>query len=539
MPRFISAHRGKPDQHRSKRYRDSSKDTLDEDGTTGNDADFFIDDSPRELLAMGAVLDHLCQGGRLSDSTRVFMREASRGRRCLNYWPEQHGLLDSHFSCLSVCSKPHEGSTFNANYAFPDDDDVDDGDDGYTIPTAVLRRFREDSKEDEDYTMSFEDLTFDEVTLETFDEYDTIAVMDIEAVMRATRKVWENIDPHERLHINPAFMEHAIINEGDIDEELLGAIAMNASQLEENLQELVSNPQSCTLISPAVLFGLSFDQADDNKSINSLAKKMHGILKRNSSKLFATSDTKGNGQKAVVVRRRGQKERAFQQPALRFSIECENDDNLTFAECQSDESKEDPSMGLSTFNTNCASILANAPKMAWPPTFPLSREFRHNINSSEPPKSVMSSLTFVPHDNTEPGSAVSLSSSRTTTTPSETIVLGNGSSRRVVARKNRFIHSPTRMVGKSIFDGEDRFDSTTVSSLSVPSFSDRIVSVRPWPTPSSGTCRRGNRNSHVKDFSNSSANTQKKEGILAPLARNEILGTGFEVQQVEQRRLEI
>jgi hypothetical protein len=540
MTRFLPAHRRKPDHRSNKRNRNANR--IKKDPFADDDEDSF-DYSPRELLAVGAVLDHLCRGGQFSDSTRVFMKEASRGKRrpALDPFalPEAPGLLSSHLSCLSACSKPPADS-FNVHYEFRDDYDVDDG---YTIPTMAFRRFKEDSKEGEDFTLSLEeDFTLDEATLETFDEDATIEIIDFDAVVRVSKKVWEDLSPQERLRIDPGFLEK-YVNEGGVDKDILGAIALNVAQMEENLQDFVADPPFPETLSPAVLLGLSFD--DDNESVNSLAKKMQGMLQRKTSRLFATSDTKGDGQRAVVVRRR--------LPNKRNATRCffmendDDDDDLTFAVRKFGEEEEkkleEPSVWPST-HPNCVSVLANAPNLPWPPTFPISRDFQCKINATgESSQSVFAGLDFVSHDNLDPGTAATLTS-RTTT--SQTVVRGNGNARRIGSAKSRLLRSSTLSGGRSISSAEDRLDSTTVSSLTSPvsagrSFvpqplgSKRDISGRPPVNP-----RRGGLLKRMKNGGRRRAGCRKEEGILAPLLRNEEAARkGFEVQQVVHNRFEI
>lgn len=537
MAKSLPAHRMKPNnrsRHDRKRKESSAAKDKDDEGS-------FVDDSPRELLAMGAVLDHLWRGGHLSESTRVFMREASRGRlrRGFDASSDAPGLLPSSLSCLSVCSNPQEVS-FNAYHEYRDDYDVDDG---YTIPTAAFRRFNDYTKEGEDFTMSFEDYTLDEATLETFDDDATIEMVDMDAVMRASKNMWKDLDPHEKLRIDSAFLEK-YVDEDYVDEEILGAIAMNVAQVEENIFDLVSDPHE--VLSAETLFGFSFDQEDDAESVNSLAKKMHGMLQRKSSRLFATSDTKGDGQKAVIVRRRLPRlphKIVSRRPAITFSPHLEDDDDdLTFEVRRFDKEKDEQSVGPS-MNINSDSLLAKAPSMLWPPTFPSTRNSQNDIFKSESPLGVFAGLDFISHENIAPGSTTATLSS--STAASRTVLRGNGNVGRTESSKGRFFRSPTVLSGPSIPRSEDDYNSTTISSLSSPRPTDRIISIQPLPSTRSEIGlppvdpRRRNLLRRFKSGSRRRTDRSIAQGILAPLHRNETFDRGFEVQQVEQRRFEI
>lgn len=524
MTHFSPAHRGPPNIRRrlvkQMRKEDIFKNTGD---------DVSVDDSPRQLLAMGAVLDHLCRGGQLSDSTRVFMKEASRGLRRRRQpdaeaLPDAPGLQAAHLSCLSsFCSYPPADS-FRMRYNFRDDDDVDDG---FTIPTVALRRFKEDYRDGEDFTLSLEDLTLDEATIETLDEDATFQMVDFDAVVHASSRVWKDLSPQGKIRVDPGFLER-YVDENDVDEEILGAIALNVAKVEENLQDLVADPHGGEVMSAAVLFGLDLDD-EDNKSVNSLAKKMHGMLQRRSSRLFATSDVKGNGHRAVVVRRRMPNKKTTPRPYCHFSMSNEDDD-LTFAERKSDGEKEDPSIGPST-NTNSVSVLANAPNLPWPPSFPTSRNFQCKITTSESPQEHFSGVSFVSHDNNVPDSAAT-AASRTTT--SQTLVRGNGNARRYGNSRNRLL-----FMARSLSDGQNelkakaRADSTIVSSLSLPLSHGRSVAAHSLASSSSRHAfprppvspRKGSLLKRIKCISCKHLHGQpKEEGILAPLRRHERLG---------------
>jgi hypothetical protein len=551
MPKLLPAHRRQPHQNSKREFAPAKKKDL----LAVDDNNDYDDDSPRELLAMGAVLDHLCRGGQLSDSLRVFMKEAGRGRRGqeqrMRSKSRNHSV--SRLSCLHSCSSSHvDCLTLNSEYR--DDSDVDDG---FTIPTAALRRLQKDSKvDDQDLTLSLEDLTIDEVTLESFDEENPIGMVDFDAVMLASNEIWNDLDSNKNLRFVPAFLGQNIdddgaavhaseekwnelnlrenmrfvpalseqyvdeggagvevestramckqsqtkehlqivpsllehyIDEDDVDEEILEAIARNVAEVEEDLYDLVTDPHGHDIVSTALSFGLSFDQDEDDESVNSLAKKMHGMLQRKSSRLFATSDTKGDRHKNEMVRR--------SIPSLE---NCSTSHNM-----------------------NYVSVLANAPNLPWPPSFPSSHSHQCETKSSDSPLSFKSKVNLA--------SAIRTLSSRTGT--NHTVVRGNGNSRNNGNSNDPLVASTIAPVKL-----DNQADSCTASSPSRSSGPQSTLGILSNQLPVS-PCRGG----LLKRIIQSSRKPcRKEEGILAPLVRNERVGRGeFEVQHVEQNRMEI
>lgn len=461
----------------SKRTRES--DPSKQDYCNDDNVSYF-GKSPRQLLALGAVLDHLCRGGQIADSTRVFLKEANRGRSSLRETPS--GLL----SCMIACQNP-----LSLDHGFEDRDDYD-VDDGYSIPTAAIRGYKDD-----------EDMTCEVATL---DDGETL---DLETLAENFAQVERKVD---ELVADPP-------NEEDTTPTL--SLSGYSFDRERNLHEFLKTdlPKQEDMLSALSLFGYLCDKDDDKASVNSLAKKMQGILNRKSSRLFATSDTRFNGQKAMKVRQR--------HPGKVASYALSSDDDvLTFAECKEQDIKDTNSAVPSTF-TQGSSVLANAANTAWSSTFPISKKQEATCARKEFPETAFSGVHFVPYDNLSCATTI-----RSRTIVSPTVATGNENIRHGETKLTRV---GERMKGTA--------DTVYLPTLIAPSW-EACNTVANKQSRSSKQCRNGTGGTRnlfklVRSLSSKSLQRGKPKtnGILAPLPRNEL--DGFEVQEVEQTRFEI
>jgi hypothetical protein len=455
--------------------------------------------------------------------------------------------------------------------------------DGYTIPSRPRVLLNEDAKRSqeeetayytlEDSFVTYDDNTYDNRTWRGYaDDMETIAGEDGTVLNVANGKSFQASIPIKLppIDFEPAMLEQ-YINEENVDEDILGEIAHNLALINRNIHQLVQNPPAKEEINPGMLlFGTSFDDWDlsfghgDDKSVNSLAKKMHTMLQRKSSRLFATSDTKGNGQRAVVARKKsgcGKNGKSKNHPdlkELRCTMAAADADDYTFAEYKQGDDDDEEEQGFTSPYTNAASILANASSKPWATFFP-AKPITAPIVLKPLDEDHISGMRFVSHDNQTLVTETSTASpsdnvSRAASTP--TVVRGNGVRQQFSGKiqKKRTLSSPDRTsslpprvpstpvpVSPSLPLGGPPPAPRRFSSSPARSSGRSTVSTVSTGTDSVSVCGHTSTTSMVRKRSlfgrrpsKPSSAMSQFEGVLEADD-----AAGFEVQQVDQTRLEI
>ena len=392
---FLADHRRTPGKSSSRRRRHHHQKPP---SSMEVENDYYFDGTnspPRELLAMGAVLDHLCQGGTISDSTQVFFKEANRGMRrrsrsfdtyykSLRHQKERpapnsekakagaaFAFLPSSptldMACLSACQSPtargDEQHRYPSNQSSSTFKIM-----GSAAPPILLNedskyeQYDDDEEETAYYTVGEDTLmTYEDDGDETFDDRTYQTARDDANMLLA-------IPP---IDFDPAMLEQ-YIDEQDVNPDLLGDIAFNVAQLNRNLHEEEWKAEDVQHLfgewgdMPTSWDGDEDGDEVDQESVNPLAKQMHTMLQRKSSKLFSTSDIKGvDGQQRAAVALRKQLSLLRSASLLKPSAGPKD-----VVSSRAGERKQTEEEGGKRRSSNGKSVLANASSRPWAASFP-------------------------------------------------------------------------------------------------------------------------------------------------------------------------